>query len=481
LWSTNQHLKNKTLHFRFVGHAVGPGSRAWPLVGQALVAALGLISTTIVARFLGPTEFGIYFLAATIVSIVAVAVDICVGPAIVTRAPGYDSLALVWRKIAVAISFGAAAIIGIAAFGWVDSSHLVLMWVLLAAGVPITTASMIPRAFLQLAHQLRFVAVVDVVALIAASLVMIIGVLVYPHPEVAALGQLVIATIRFSLLELKWRSERRWGDDFVASSGTALAALWQSVRGIYFSQLSGFVARNGDNLVVSLVLGPAILAQYSRAYSLLVGPFQQVQMALTPITIRDYAEASAAGRLERDLARSTRTLIALLVPICAGLGIAGESVVLIILGNDWTATARIMLPSAFLSLSLILATPARWALLASRKTGPLRVDALLQFCLLGGVILGALLWGLAGAVWLNAILVGPICAIVAWLLLPPPCRRVLWTAALPFTVMVGGITAIGAVLLGLLAPGPMTFVCLSLGWSLLVTTVLLTLAWRRAS
>lgn len=455
-------------------------SRQWPLLGQALVATIGLVGATLAARILGPQIYGEYFLGLTVVSLVGIGADLCVGQAILTRSPGYAVAWKSWRLVSVTIATTAALCTLIATISFWHRLDQSIMWILLCSGIPITIASMVPRAFLVLAGQLRTVALVDVVSIFFANSVMLALVFAYTNLAAAAAGQLVIAGIRLCALEFAKRNvdldtqtqrSMNWSEAFTS--------LWQSVSGIYQSQLSGFLARNGDNLIVSAVLGPIQLAQYSRAYSLLLGPLQQAQMALTPMTLRDLAHSSNEVQRHQEGSKAAKLLLILMLPITGAVAVCGERLVRLILGPDWEPAASLMAASAGLAISMTVALPARWILIAERNHLRLRIDSAMQFATLIGVFAGSVWWGLQGSMWVNAVVVGPLAAIVAWCLLDYQYRLLFLRMILPLAIILTGLPALTTAILDSLVSSDINFIAASFAVATLTTIAANVLLLRR--
>lgn len=442
-----------------MGHKLlGANSRQWPLSGQLLVAAIGLAGATVAARLLGPHNYGEYFLGLTVVSLIGITVDLCVSQAILTRAPDHEVLWKSWRNLAVLIATVSALLALLLTIPFWESIEQSFMWILLCTGIPVTIASMVPRAFLVLHGQLRAIACIDVLSILVANSVMITLVYFYGNQAAAAAGQLIIAVIRLVALEIcrgrvhiDVKPQKNLG--FIES----FRSLWRSAGGIYQSQFSGFLARNGDNLIVSIVLGPIHLAQYSRAYSFLIGPIQQAQMALTPMTLRDLTEVTARRRRLRESLKATKFLFALMLPAAGVMAACGQRLVLFLLGEGWEPASELMSTSAGLAISMTIALPARWILISDRSHRKLRIDSMLQFSILVGVLVGSVLWGIHGSMSLNAIIVGPLAAIASWMLLDVQFRRAFFTTVVPLVFTLIAIPALSVHLIGLVTPSDFIF------------------------
>lgn len=445
-----------------------------------LVAVIGLVGATLAARLLGPERYGEYFLALTIMSVVGIAADLCVGQAVLTRSPGYTHSWKSWRRLSVSAATCAAIATLVATIPFWIRGDQVLMWALLCCGVPLTIASMVPRAFLVLSGQLRAIAFIDVGSILLANTLMVFLVFLYENVAAAAAGQLVIATTRLCALEFVKRHARiEIQPQKTMSLPEAFNSLWRAVGGVYQSQLAGFIARNGDNVLVSAVLGPINLAQYSRAYSLLLGPLQQAQMALTPMTLRDLAHNDGARRQLREGLKAAKFLLTMMLPATGVVAVCGERLVLVILGAGWEPAGSLMSVSAGLAISMTVALPGRWILISERNHGKLRVDSAMQFSLLFGVLTGSLLWGIQGSMYLNAVIIAPLTALGTWMLLPSQFRQPFWAGILPLATILTAIPATVTIGLNYVVESDLVFVAASAVVALVTTAGALTLLLKR--
>ncbi|MWJ77920.1 hypothetical protein DOU01_00615 [Clavibacter michiganensis subsp. michiganensis] len=454
-------------------------SSVWPLAAQAIIAAVGLVAATLAARLLGPSDYGVYFLALTVTACVAVLFDICVPQAVLTHTPGYLESARTWRRMAVVVAAVAAALTAAVALVVGTSLDADAMWVVLCAALPITMASMTPRAFLIAARQLRYVSLVDLSSGLVGNVVAIGALLLTDSLWAAASSQLVIAAVRWLAFEAAWIRRGRADLPSRVPVRPAARELYTSMHGTYQSQLAGFAARNGDNLLVSILLGPVALAQYSRAYSFLIGPLQQAQQALNPMAIRDLAVARLAGRADDQLRRLAAVVIAVGVPFALAISLSGPHLVQVLLGDEWRTAGALMPLSWGLAASMIVAIPARWALVAGHHSRALTVDAVLNYTVLAGVVVGALTGGLAGVLVINSFVVSPAITITAWCMLGSVPRRLFLARLLPMAIGLGGLTALVCIVVGEFVDSSLVETVLDLGMGGMIAVLAFAVIMRR--
>ncbi|MDT0353773.1 lipopolysaccharide biosynthesis protein [Pseudonocardia charpentierae] len=120
---------------------------------------------------------------------------------------------------------------------------------------------------------------------------------------------------------------------------------WEPYRVVcgYGARLSGaylmdYVGSNLDTLTVTRIASTAVLGQYSRAYYLVFQPLgNYVAQALSTVLF------SMLSRVQQDLTRLRRAFLSVLsitsiviFPMCAGMAVAADELVRVVLGPQWT-------------------------------------------------------------------------------------------------------------------------------------------------
>lgn len=425
----------------------------WAFAAQGVVAITGLAAMTISARVLGPDDFGLYFTAFTCASLLGIALDSCVAQAILTKSPGYDSQWRYWRGIAILIAVTGALAGAVVATLFVDNPQLLAASWLLALSIPTTIAGLVPRARLLLYGDVRKVAVVDSFSAALANGAVVAMTISTGGIVGVAAGAVIISGLRLSLLQFsRVRTESVAGRPEGGFVLADLRAYWKEMSGTYQSQLVGFLSRTADNLAVSVILGPVSLAQYSRAFSFVIGPTQQAQMALTPTATRDLSSPDSPFTERILLARIATRLIILLLPAVVVVSLSGPTVVAVLLGPGWTTAGGLMMLSVGLAISTVLSTPARWVILARRKNRALRIDSYMQMASLASVAIGAALGGLETAMAATSLIVAPISTFILWRLVGGVLNKLFLTKLLPLALCVTLTAALGAIGVSNLTP-----------------------------
>jgi O-antigen/teichoic acid export membrane protein len=168
-----------------------------------------------------------------------------------------------------------------------------------------------------------------------------------------------------------------------------------------------------------------------------------------------------------------------MLPAAGVMAVCGERLVFFLLGEGWEPASQLMATSAGLAISMTVALPARWILLADRNHQKLRIDSILQFSILLGVLAGSLLWGIQGSMSLNAIIVGPLAALASWMLLNSQFRRIFVTRVVPLALVLTAVPALLVYCVGLMTQSDFTFVASSAAIAAFTSIIALVLIRRR--
>lgn len=387
---------------------VGRGSMLWPIAGQGIFAVVNFIASILFARITGPEIFGSYVFALTVVACLSVAVDLCVQSALLT-APSWDEdEAFIWSAFSVMVAAAASgAVLLIVALSLNHIDERFFGWLALAIAMPLQAATQVPRAHLILRQDQLILAIVDSVAAIGGAAIALAALRVDASLLALCLFTPVVALLRWILMiRFHPRPRRLHAEQWMSG----LRGLRRAMRGFYLLQLSSFISRNLDNLVVGLILGARPLAFYSRGYGLFMGPLVQTQIALNPMSI-------ALIRRDRDaFTRFGLRLSALVMPIIFLVLYRGSQIVTAFLGSGWDEVSRLL--PAFMSATALLtfSQPCRWLLQSGRHHKRMNADAVLQLTLVLAAAVGSWFGDVHTAVVLVGFVAAPIVCASEWYL-----------------------------------------------------------------
>jgi PST family polysaccharide transporter len=461
---------------------------SWSLLGAVGQALLQFVAIAVLSRLVTPEEFGTAAAASVVTGLAVMLSQLGVGAAVVQarRLDREDlssafvissALGLVLAAALIALAPLVGPIVGLPP----NSNYLQLLSLVLVFGA----MSVVAAGALQREMRFMSLALVDLVSY-----------------GVGYLGvAIVLASAGFGAASLVWGQIVQAAVAAVASYALVRhdvrprrpAAMLRTARRLYgfgsaysLSQIGNWTANNGDNLVVTSMLGPASLGIYARAYQLLVQPANLIG------TVSDKVLFPTMSRIQDDAPRLTRayvsanSLIAMLtLPGTALLYVLAPEIVAILLGPGWEA---VVLPLRVFALVLLPRTAYKISGSLTRATGAVLGGAIRQWIYAGEVVLGCAV----GSHWgINGVAVGASVAIVlhAGTMLQFSARlergltgRVLraWAKSVPLAVVVAAVCWPLAAALRELAPAVVVLPATALaGATVTALTVLVTRRWYR--
>lgn len=303
------------------------------------VSVIGLqvsrsVFTIVLARLVGPDDFGIAAQAMVYIGIASLLLDQGFSSALIQRQQIEPEMPGVIVSVNLAVGAALTALTIAIAPLWASfmrTPQLMLVLVVFAPSLLLRAAGITPRAMLIRRMDFRTIGIADIVAAMSGGT---LGVIVavaggsYWSVVVQVVSTDVVYLLVLLALGPSWRPNLHFRllREIAAFSGRAFAA----------GVLINSVSRNIDNLLVGRFQGPQALAFYGLAYRLLLLP---VQLALTTVaTVLFPAFARLAHDLTAlgaEMARTTRVVAALSLPVMALVAAAAPQLVAVIFGPQW--------------------------------------------------------------------------------------------------------------------------------------------------
>lgn len=169
--------------------------------------------------------------------------------------------------------------------------------------------------------------------------------------------------------------------------------------GMFLSQLINNVARRGDNVIVSAMLGPAALGFYSRGYAIMDvanGVFGTVfYKVLFPGFSKKQRKKSSLERRAEMFALAHAAAAFIMVPTSAIIFLLSEEIVWLVLGDKWGSVAPVL---QILSLGMYFRLAYKVSGASIAASGAVYQGALRQLLYAVLVVLGALVGSRNGLV-----------------------------------------------------------------------------------
>lgn len=329
------------------------------LAAQAANFVLRMVSLMVLARLLGPKDFGLVGMVTVFTGVLTLFRDFGLSSAAIQRAEVTEEQisTLFWINLSVGVFLGLLSLAMapfIAAF--YHEPRLVAVTTVLAAGFLFNAAGVQHGVLLQ--RQMRFtaLAVISTIGLVVGTAIAIIGAMSgygYWSLVAMALATPLISTIGFwvSTAWVPGLPHRRAGIRSMMRFGGIVT----------LNSLVLYLANNIDKVLLGRFWGVDALGIYGRTYQLINIPTDNLNSAAGEVAF------AALSRLQHDHRRlrsyflkGYSLVLAMTVPITAACALFADDIVFVLLGPKWMAAApilRLLAPTIFV---FAIANPLGW-------------------------------------------------------------------------------------------------------------------------
>ena len=308
----------------------------WFYLSTVTVMAANLAYTATVSRLLDPAAFGLMAMANLVVLFTQFFARMGLASALVQKPELSEEEIRASSTAGIAIGLACLAVV------WVLAPAAAALFraptlppLLRALGVSFVFMGWSMTGLGLLRRQLRFrtLSVISMGTYVFAYLVVGVGLAVAG----AGVWSLVAASVASTAAQAVWQYA-------VVRHPLRPVLRWEPYRAVtsYGARLSGaylmnYVGGNLDTFTVTRIAGAADLGQYTRAYYLVFQPLgNYLAQALTNVLV------STLSRIQQDLARLRRAYLSVLslgnlvlFPVCAGIAVAAQELVKVVLGPQW--------------------------------------------------------------------------------------------------------------------------------------------------
>lgn len=367
----------------------------WIGGGQVFRQVLGIITSIVLARLLGPGDFGLIAMAYVFIELGQLFADFGIGAAVVQSRnlnPSVLSSAF-WANVAVGLGLMFIILIAAPAVGTFYADARVgpvlaaLSFTLLLSGVVV-----VPRAMLH--KHLRFDLSVKAqmagsfVGTVVAIALALSGAGVWSLVAQPVCGSTV--TLLFTLRYAGWRPRREFSWDSIRH----IAKFSTDVLG---SSLAGYVVTNADKMLVGKVLGSAALGLYSLGFQLMLYPMTHVASVIVKVLFPTLsALQDELPRYRAAYLKSTAAIALFTFPIMMGLYIVSEDFVTVVFGEKWLEMVPVLQVLCFVGMFKSVATTVGTIYLSMARTRAMLYISLVGMPLSVAAFVIGLPWGIVG-------------------------------------------------------------------------------------
>ena len=309
---------------------------AWSGLAKALSQSAGWLATLFVARYLSPTDYGLFGLAMLYLGLLQLVADLGLSTAVLAnrhlsdddlpQIHGLAALSGVAGAILVAVT---APLVGT----FFHAAQLPLLLVALSPTFFVNSLRTVPQTLLQREFRFKWLAFLDAgqsLALSGLSIILAMAGFGYWTLAWAAIGSAVGNTAMVlwrKRLPLRWPKLAR------------LRALLAFSTQVILQRIAWYLSSNADFATAGKFLGKAATGSYMLAWSFAEAPIERVAslvLQVSPAVLG--AAASDRTALKRHVLQATELISLLVFPMCFGMALVARPFVLLFLGQKWATT-----------------------------------------------------------------------------------------------------------------------------------------------
>lgn len=417
----------------------------WTTIAGILTGIVGFVQGIVVARIIGPEEFGLVAVALVVVTFGHVVADGGLGAAIIARRLDRDVLSsMFWLNTMLGVTL-AVAVFALAGplgdlFGK-DGLASVIRWsafVFLFSG-PTAQFTEVLRRDLDFGHLAFQQTAATVVAFVVAVVSALLG---------AGAVSLIWAAIVSTAAQAVLGGYACW-DRAAPTKGFHPRLIRPHLGfGLYQlgDRLTAFGTTNADSAIIGRVLGTAALGPFALAYQLVTKPLMVINPMVTAVAFPVFAKRQDDDdALAYGLGETVRAIAYVALPLLVGIAITAPDLVEVVLGPEWEESVVLIQILCLLGAFRCLTNPVGSVLLAKDRADVGFAGGLVFFVATVAGLVIAVPSGTEAAAWTEAGLMFAFW--IAWLLI------LRWLIRLPiggFGLRLAAPFAANAALLGAL-------------------------------
>ncbi|KAA5546289.1 MOP flippase family protein [Roseiconus nitratireducens] len=379
----------------------------WSAFSKYGAQGMQFVISMVMARLLAPEYFGLLGMATVITGFVKIFRDLGFNSAIVQRKKISDDLlsTLFWVNLGVCIFVGLVVLAIAPLAAWMyDDPRVTPIIAVLSITFLFAGFTMIPAALLQRQMEFKKLALREIGGVTAAG-----GTAIPLAYFGWGVWALVAATLASSAVQMILIN---LAVPFRPAMVIDRAGLRECLR--FGLNLTGFnifnyFARNADNLIIGVFLGPVALGYYSLAYKLMLVPRDSVSSVVTRVLFPKLSKLQDNNvRLAEVCLRTSGAIALVTFPMMIGLTVLADPFVRVAIGEKWLLAIPLIQILAPVGMLESASAPINQIYVAKGRT-----DLLFRMGILRGVIrvasfLVGVHWGVLGVAASYAMAVLPL-------------------------------------------------------------------------
>ncbi|MGV8095625.1 MAG: lipopolysaccharide biosynthesis protein [Mangrovibacterium sp.] len=301
---------------------------------------ISIIITAVLARLLTPSEYGIVAIVMVFITFFNYLADFGIGPALIQnkelKKEDIESIFSVSVLIALSLStlfYLSAELIS----RFYDNPELLNIARWLSISVLVFTINVVPNALNKKELKFKEIGIISVVVQIVCGIIAVIlallGFSYYALIFRAILSGLFLFLGSYYLNPVKIAFHIRW---------PSILKIWRFSTFQFMFNFINYFTRNTDNLLIGKFFGSTMLGYYDKAFTLMLMPVQNLTHVITPVlhpVLSDYQDRK--DKIYNSFITLTRILTTIGFPLSVLLYFAGEEIIYLFYGSQWTQSVPV--------------------------------------------------------------------------------------------------------------------------------------------
>ena len=388
-------------------------SAGWALASQVPAQILGLVTSIVIARILGPFDVGLAAAAIVFSNLALIFADFGFAAVIIQRPvlTEADRSTAFWTGAALG---GVLTVLGVA-LSWpvaalYDQPEVQPLFAALAITFLLSSLGIVQSGLLIRDLKFRSLELRTIAATAVSCVAGIVAAVAGAGPWAIVIQHIAIVGVSTALL---WRaSSWRPKMTFSRTSLREMAGYSSHVLGV---DVLGWAMVSLDNFLIGRYLGPRALGTYSIAYSVMTTPIRRIASPLTNVFFPAFSAIKDAERIGGYWLRSTGMVAAVVVPLTLGMIPVAPDLVDSFFGEEWEDAAILIQILAGVSLIQSLTSLCDSVLQALAHTRTLFRWTLAVTVISVSAFAAAIPLGVEGVAWALLVVSAVLHPILVWL------------------------------------------------------------------
>lgn len=389
-------------------------SLIWNTLSLGGRQGIRMVTALVLARILGPADFGVASQAIVTVTLVALLATFGLVPVLVQRpelGPRHRHAASWLSLVTGLVAAGLTAATAVPVAALFDSPELVAVMRVLAVLVLLKAVAVVPTALLMRDLRFEHLARAELVGAAAGAVMGVASAAAGARYWASVIQMITTDAVLVVLLLQVERptlgvTDRRAVADIVRFGGTVLS-----------TNAVNYASNNGDNLLIGAALGRTALGFYALAYRVLSIPLQVVGQTVSRTVLPAFSRAQDEPRRVAELyATSMRGVAVLVTGPLVGVALAAGDVIPWVFGSEWqgavTATRWIAIAGI---LRLVFGAAGTLMVSVGRPGWQFAWSAFTTLVSVAGFAVGLWGWGIEGVAASIVVLGVPTGVASVWL------------------------------------------------------------------